>query len=34
MVYGRARPEPPDNFVPATVAFDKKVMNLFFKEIK
>ena len=25
LVYGRARPEPPDNFVPATVAFDKKV---------
>ncbi len=25
MVYGRAKPEPPDNFVPATVAFDKKV---------
>jgi hypothetical protein len=29
MVYGRARPEPPDNFVPATVAFDKKVKNPF-----
>ena len=27
LVYGRAKPEPPNNFVPATVALDKKVIN-------
>ena len=26
MIYGRAKPEAPDNFVPATVAYDKKVI--------
>ena len=25
IIYGRAKPEAPDNFVPATVAYDKKV---------
>jgi hypothetical protein len=25
IIYGRTKPEPPNNFVPATVAFDKKV---------
>lgn len=29
MTYGRAKPEAPDNFVPATVAFDKKVLRFF-----
>lgn len=26
LIYGRSKPEPPDNFVPATVAYDKKVI--------
>ncbi len=25
LIYGRSKPEAPDNFVPATVAYDKKV---------
>ena len=25
IIYGRAKPEAPDNFVPATVVYDKKV---------
>jgi hypothetical protein len=29
LIYGRSKPEAPDNFVPATVAYDKKV-NIFF----
>ena len=29
MIYGRAKPEAPDNFVPATVAFDKKVLRFY-----
>lgn len=34
MIYGRAKPEAPDNFVPATVAFDKKVLRFwgYFKQ--
>jgi hypothetical protein len=26
LIYGRSKPEPPDNFVPAIVAYDKKVI--------
>ena len=29
LIYGRAKPEAPDNFVPATVAFDKKVLRFY-----
>lgn len=29
LIYGRAKPEAPDNFVPATVAYDKKVSTWF-----
>lgn len=29
IIYGRSKPEPPDNFVPATVAYDKKVLRFF-----
>ncbi|CAF0712493.1 unnamed protein product [Brachionus calyciflorus] len=29
LIYGRAKPEAPDNFVPATVAYDKKVLRFF-----
>lgn len=28
IIYGRAKPEAPDNFVPATVVYDKKVHYL------
>jgi hypothetical protein len=29
LIYGRSKPEAPDNFVPATVAFDKKVLRFY-----
>lgn len=29
IVYGRTKPEPPNNFVPATVAYDKKVLRFY-----
>jgi hypothetical protein len=29
LIYGRAKPEAPDNFVPATVAYDKKVLRFY-----
>lgn len=29
IIYGRAKPEAPDNFVPATVVYDKKVLRFF-----
>lgn len=29
LTYGRTKPEAPDNFVPATVAFDKKVLRFY-----
>ncbi len=29
LIYGRSKPEPPDNFVPAIVAYDKKVLRFY-----
>ena len=29
LIYGRSKPEAPDNIVPATVAFDKKVLRFY-----
>ena len=37
LIYGRSKPEAPDNFVPATVSYDKKVgvsFNIFMSYLK